>query len=423
MNQNNSNSNLCTDFSNTETIRERDMKGNEGFARQGNRINQNGKNMQDNFKGRNVPQPFSRSSSYDPSGFNAFEGEKERQFVQDWSVGVDDNEDDTGDNWSNYGQSQFTNDQTGAPYGYGTNPVPGKFGNGYNGWNEARGGSHQPRGHQKKKEFVPRTRGNHGRPDSGSYFHGPQNGVPLYGRGYAPFTRGGEGMFHHQPPHFRGGYHVMPPFRGRNGGYSGPRYGPPVGMPGNYYRHPFDSPMHNGFFYGREGNFNSDMNRNTNWRGNNRKQFNPTKSFNSNFTQKLDSTKKECNQNDLPSNTVKSNNTPSASGSRESSPQFMSWQNIKDSDKKGQFTENIFSNLGNNQASSSGSLDSLDDIVNYEANRASDNQNVMNGTSAASASRSFPDVGVDMGMSEFLSKDSLGVPSGMFTDNIKNYYR
>lgn len=422
---------------------------NEGYSRNGNDVNfnQNRKSMNDNLNGRRGSQTMNKSLPDNVNGLDEFDGGEERQFVEDWSVYQSDEEDymndwtqsgsyengwaQSGSNengWTQSGNHENGWSQSGSHgnighHGYGTNITQDKFRNGNNGLKHVRGaGMNHSRGFQKRNEFIPRTRGYHSNPYN-SYYNGPQQWMPPYPRGSAPFTRGGDGRYPypHRPPHFSGGYRAPPPFRGRNGGYSGPRYGPPFGMPAYRNAHPFDSPVpFGGHFYGREEKtVNSDIKRNSYMQGNNGKQFSTKKSFKNN--KRMDQDVKSGHiQSDFQADVVKS--SASETATRVSSPQLMSWQNIKHSDKKSHLSGDMFCDFENNQASrSSGTLDSIDDdFVNCETNQASDKENTTEiKSSAAGENRScaYVDIGI-----KYLSKDSLGVPSEMFSDSIKNYY-
>ncbi|XP_053382457.1 serine/arginine repetitive matrix protein 1-like [Mercenaria mercenaria] len=409
-NQNNSNS--SRNFQRNGGL---EASSNASSAKEGDRV---GKNVSGVSTDRKETPKVNRSLSDDvKSGFNEFE-EGEREFVKDWSVFYSDEEDDIDNLDFGNGAPQFSDNQNGSQYyGYGPKSGQDNFGYGYDNSYHPRADPYQPQGHQRRREFIPRTRGYHG-PDFRPYFGGPP-GFPPYMRGPPPFAQ--RGMYPPPPPpHFRGGYQARPP-RARNQGYPGPRYGPPMGMPGYGYGQPFDGSVpFGGPFHGRDQNVPDDLKRNINRQGSKPKQFSPKKSFKNDSSNVQNADDKCVTGEARPS--VQASTNASASGMRVPSPEFCSQQknNVPDS----HFAKNIFSNIENNQAGSGGSLDSLDDFDLYQTGSASTDSQKLRGTRAETQpSQTSPYSGVDMGLDEFLSKDNLGVPAGMFSDNIKNYYK
>lgn len=315
----------------------------------------------------------------------------EREFVKDWSATQIDEDDNLDDLDLGYGAKRN------GHYGNGPGQISqnsnrvdkGNFGYGYN-------NSYQPyhqRGFpsQRRREFIPKTRGYHG-PEFRPFYGWPPS-FPAGMAGPPPFPRQRFQPPYH--PHFRGNFVTRPAPRFRGGGYPGQRYGQP--MEKTDYRHgnpgrplPPDFPPNK-----NKGNIPHDHKKN---------MEGDSKSNKGSYVKSYENDLK-CEQ-DVREETD--------SNERVTSPEISKTKKNEPS-ASSHFDKNMFSAFQDNQAGSRDSFDSLDDFISFETGPRT------NGS--APTSRPFSTETVDMGLDEFLSKDNLGVPKGMFSENIKNYYK
>lgn len=355
--------------------------------------------------------------------YNEFEEGSERRFGVDWrSVYYSDKKEEVENVIHGHGASpQYTqNENVSQHYCHGKNSSHDNFGNGYDSSYYPQGDSCDPRGYPApRREFIPRTRGSQGPPEFGPYFRMPSGFQPRM-REPPPFSGGN--MYPPPQPHFMGGYPVPPLFHFNGGGYSIPNYGPPMGMPGSTNH--FDSPGPRGAFYnGSRPNMPDNRKGNVKNLFNKPKSVSPKKSFNRGFGH-MQSEKKEYISVENQSEVETRENTLPVPGFTVPSPEYRSRTPENRPNSSNIFVNNMFYDVQSKQAGSEDSLDSLDDFVLCETGpKLTDNQKLIDSRLDPPQGKYSPYPTIDMGLDEFLSKDNLGVPAGMFSDSIKNYYK
>lgn len=334
------------------------------------------------------------------SRYTELEDGSERKFVEDWSTVYDSDKEEEEVDHVIYAQHENVSQ----------NSSPDNFGYGYDNSYYPQRDSYGPRGFPApQREFTPRTRR-------------PPGFQPLM-RGPPPF---GNGNMYPQP-YFTGGF-PDPPFHFNKVGNPIPNYGPPMGMPssgsGFGSRNHFDSCRpRDDFCHGGGPHMPDNRKNNTRNVFNKPKHVNPKMSSNRRLSSMQSVNTADLSVEDQSEVETRETTLP-VPDSRVPSPEYHSRPPENQLNMTNRFAKNMFSNVQNNQAGSDGSLDSLDDFVLYETGPVStDNQKLRESGPEHPYGRNSPYPTVDMGLDEFLSKDNLGIPKGMFNDSIKNYYK
>lgn len=259
-------------------------------------------------------------------------------------------------------------------------------------------GNFRGRGFRASKEFIPRARFFHeshfppsfGGPNNYHRFRGPPPPRPHY-------FHGNNGMFPQQP-HFRRGYppnHQYEPQRRSNSShYEGANARFP------YNSHTFHRPY--------RGHSNQPGNKT-------RSETNSENLLDSKFELNVHYDESAASQYD----NLKTENFDDVEDFKKAKFQYRG-EHSDEVRHVNSPSRNLFSTkVYYNQARRTGKLDSLDDIEDVP--KSTEVYDTISSDPLSGLAQSVSDI--DAGIDKFLAKDKLGVPKGMFSDNIKNYYK